>query len=231
MNGIKSSLYLAPVASGPARYACKNWHYLAVPPAGKCFSVGVWEDGAFIGAVMFNRGNINIGKQLGLLQREIVHLARVALRDHKAPVSRILRIAVNILKAHNPGIRAIRAYSWLGAGHLGGIYQASNWTYLGEKATNPYFRVHAKVVHSRTLGVRHKTLNIEWLRQNVDKDIEKVYVEGKHVYMKALDPSLQPLLDSFRKPYPKRAKDSSEPPGIPAGRGRGSTDPHAPLGN
>ena len=41
----------------------------------------------------------------------------------------------------------------------------------------------------------------------------------KHKYALALDKSLQPMLDAMSKPYPKRPKDSSEPPGDLPGEG------------
>lgn len=219
MNSSASKLYLAPVGPKPSRYACEKWHYLASAPTGKCFHIGVWERGLFKGSVVFNRGNINIGMQFGLKQREIVHLARVALRQHDAPVSRILRIAVKILRETNPGLRLIRAYSWLGAGHHGGIYQASNWTYIGEVESAPYFRIGDEVLHSRTVGARYNTHSLRWLQANVDPTIELVPMASKHVYIKVLDPSLEETVEALRKPYPKRPKPSSEVPGPRSGEG------------
>ena len=71
--------------------------------------------------MIFNRGNIEIGVGIKeLKQREIVHLARVDLRDHDEPRCHVSwRIAVKVLHDAKPGIRLIRAYSWLGAGHDG----------------------------------------------------------------------------------------------------------------
>ena len=39
-----------------ARWACEHWHYSRSVPRGKSVYVGVWEDGRFIGVVIFSRG-------------------------------------------------------------------------------------------------------------------------------------------------------------------------------
>ena len=55
-----------------AEYACKNWHYSKCMPAGKTVKVGAWENGKYIGCVIFSRGaNVNLGTQFGLKQDRI----------------------------------------------------------------------------------------------------------------------------------------------------------------
>jgi hypothetical protein len=39
-----------------AKYACLNWHYSGTVPVGKLVKVGAWEDGKFIGVVIFSCG-------------------------------------------------------------------------------------------------------------------------------------------------------------------------------
>ena len=55
-----------------------------------------------------------------------------------------------------------------------------------------------------------------------------VTVPGKFKYLYPLDDAMRDRIAQLSKPYPKRQKDSSEPLGHPAERGRGSTDPDAP---
>ena len=79
------------------KYACEHWHYSHKTPAGKLFSVGVWEDKHFLGVVIFSHGaNYHIGKPYNLTQSQCVELTRVALRNHKGVfVSEILSKALN----------------------------------------------------------------------------------------------------------------------------------------
>ena len=192
--------------------------------------MGVWEDDQFIGAILFSRGAARaIGSPFGLLQSEVVELARVALRDHQWPVSRMLRIGIQLFAKATPGIRLIVSLADTNEDHHGGIYQAAGWTYVGHGGKDYVMRVNGKVYQSRTVGKRYNSMSLKWLREHVDLDAA---VEGrllKHKYVKCLDPTLQPMIDRMSKPYPKRPKDSSEPFVQPAGRGQGSTDPDAPT--
>lgn len=47
------------------------------------------------------------------------------------PVTRILAIAIRMLKREMWGIRLLVSYADLDHGHLGKIYHASNWVYVG----------------------------------------------------------------------------------------------------
>ena len=119
-----------------AKWACEHWHYSKCLPAGKLFKVGAWEDGRYIGVVIFSRGATqNIGKPYGLEQTECVELTRIALRDHRHFVSEIMMQALRKLKETNPGLRLVVSYADPAQGHNGGIYQATNWVYTG--ATPP----------------------------------------------------------------------------------------------
>jgi len=76
-----------------AKYACENWHYSGTKPANKSNCFGVWEDGKYIGAVIFGLGaSPGLGKPYGLGIFEVCELTRVALTKHKTEVSRILAI-------------------------------------------------------------------------------------------------------------------------------------------
>ncbi|MFE9277177.1 Mom family adenine methylcarbamoylation protein [Paenibacillus glucanolyticus] len=49
-----------------AKFSCENFHYSRSLPAGKSVKVGAWEDGQFIGVVIFSRGATqNIGSPYG----------------------------------------------------------------------------------------------------------------------------------------------------------------------
>ena len=140
-----------------AKWAVEHWHYSRIMPSGKLARLGVWEDGAFIGAVVFGTGaNFHLAEPFGLERLEVCELVRVALRAHATPVSRILSIAIRILTRKMPGIRLIVSYADTAQGHIGKIYQASNWTYIGVSDTSVKFRIRGKVLHSRTVRETYK---------------------------------------------------------------------------
>jgi hypothetical protein len=108
-----------------AKYACEKWHYSGCIPKSKLSKVGVWENGSFIGAVIYGCGATpNLGRPYNLSQNQCIELVRVALKKHQSPVSRIVSIANKWMHKANPRLRLIVSFADTSQGHLGGIYQA-----------------------------------------------------------------------------------------------------------
>lgn len=213
-----------------AKYACENWHYSQVIPVGKLVKVGAWEDGKFIGAVLFGRGaNNNMLKPFGLNQDEGCELVRVALRDHKTPVSKILSFAIKFLKKQAPKLRLIVSYADADQDHHGGIYQATNWVYDGLKnaGTMGAFIINGKKTHPKSVHSKGVKQSLEEVRKHLDPNATIFYTKGKHRYLMPLDAEMRERIMPLAKPYPKRVKQATTDDQS-AGR-RGSTDPHAPT--
>ena len=116
-----------------AKYAVEHWHYSKSLSASKNVFVGVWENSKFIGVVGFGRGaNNQIAKPYGLEQTEVCELTRVALTKHVNPVTRILAIAIKLLKKQSPTLKLIVSYADPQQNHYGGIYQGGGG-FLKEK--------------------------------------------------------------------------------------------------
>ena len=205
-----------------AKYACENWHYSGCIPVGKLVKVGAWEQGKFIGVVLFGRGaSPSLGKRFGTGQDECVELVRIALTDHTTPVSRIMKLAIGWLKKSNPKIRLIVSFADSEQGHHGGIYQATNWVYTDSQPTHEYEllgkRWHPKSLHSK-YGVGGQS--IPWLRANIDPNARRVISKIKHRYLMPLDAKMRERILPMSKPYPKRVRsDTSDTPGDQPGEG------------
>lgn len=200
-----SDLRIAWCSTEAARFACERWHYSRSLPGGKLAHLGVWESGSFLGVAVFScSATPYTARPFGLQPEEVCELARVALREHETPVSRILSIACKMLHGAMPGLRLVVSFADTGHNHTGAIYRASNWIYVGDSFTHAY-RVHGKLVHPRTLYSRHGAggQSIEWLHRNVDPFAERVMLPAKHKFVKALDPSLHPLLETMRTTFPR----------------------------
>ena len=181
--------------------------------------VGVWEDSAFIGVVLFSRGACPwLGTKYGLGQIECVELTRVAMREHQAPVSRIVALSIRFLRRFCPGLRLIVSFADPKQGHHGGIYQAGNWIYTGASAEEPEVLVGGRWRHNRTAG-EHP----EW------KGFPRRIVPGKHRYLFPLDQEVRAKVLPLAKTCPKKSGDSTRGrvPGNQPGDG-GST-PTSPL--
>lgn len=210
-----------------AKYACENWHYSGCMPAGKLVKVGAWENGKFIGVVLFGRGATpNLGKPYGLQQDQCVELVRIALRKHQMPVSRIVTIAIKLMHKENTGLRLIVSFADTSQGHHGGIYQAGNWIYSGQGHAAKFYMINGKLTHPRTLGSSGLVQNINGAKK-LDKNATVINVHGKHRYLMPLDAEMRERIMKLAKPYPKRAKQAMA--GDHPAQRQGSTDPHAPI--
>ena len=181
-----------------AKYACENWHYSKCLPVGKLVKVGAWENGKFIGVVLFGRGaNYNMVKGYGLGQDQGCELVRIALKEHQTPVSKIAAMAMRFLKRQSPDLRLIVSYADPEQGHHGGIYQAGNWLYRGLSASALKVWYKGKWSHKKTVddaGVNQSNLMTK-------------RVAGKHTYLMPLDAEMKERILPLSKPYPKRVKD------------------------
>lgn len=193
-----------------ADFACKNWHYSKCLPSTmqKRFAVGAWEDGKFIGVIVFWHGaNPSIGKPYGLTIYQCCELTRVALGPHKIEVSRIISIAIKFLRQQCPGIKLIVSYADTGQGHHGGIYQATNWIYVGLTKGVPRLFFNGKQWHAKALRTSFPGL------KHSDPRVKKMAATDKHKYLMPLDDQIRKQVQLLSKPYPKRAvsKDNVAP--------------------
>ncbi|WP_230857943.1 Mom family adenine methylcarbamoylation protein [Yersinia intermedia] len=175
---------------------------------GKLVKVGAWEDGKFIGVVIFSRGaNNHIGQPYSLQQDQVCELTRVALRQHISPVSQILAKAIKFLADVCPGLRLIVSYADKDQNHHGGIYQATNWIYEGlfGAGTVGAFIIKGKKTHPRSVSAKGVKQNLESIRQHLDPNAQEFKTSGKHKYLMPLDNKMKKILISRHKPYPKRA--------------------------
>jgi hypothetical protein len=175
-------------------------------PSSKTARLGVWENDNFIGAVVFAWGaNLRLAGEYGLKMIECVELCRVALTTHETPVSKIISVAVKMLKRSQPGIRLIVSYADPQQNHIGIVYQAAGWLYVGEAAGTAAVLLEGKNVHRRTVNSKFGTSSIDWLRKHVNIDAASIPTMRKHKYLLPLDEETETKLLPLRKPYPKRA--------------------------
>ena len=190
-----------------AKYACEHWHYSKCIPVGKLFKIGAWEDGVYIGCVIFSRGaNKYLASPYGLGQEECVELTRIALRAHKHFVSEIMMQALKKLHEFMPGIRLIVSYADPQQGHVGAIYQATNWIYVGHTTPDRYCVLNGEKIHRRTIGSKCRGRGMSYSQYflSVHKDGQILKDEGKHKYLMPLDKKMRKLILPLAKPYPKK---------------------------
>jgi hypothetical protein len=224
----KSDLRVDWATHEAAKYACEHWHYSGCLPKSKLVKIGVWELGRFIGVVMFGVGATpELCKPYKLKSNQVCELVRVALQHHETQTSRIVAMAIKMLRRSNPGLRMIVSFADSDQGHHGGIYQAGGWIYSGD-SFGRYIVTNGKKEHPRTLGLRYGVggQSIPWLRKNVDPNATVINAGAKHRYLMPLDADMRARVLPLAKPYPKRDKQAMA--GDHPEQRRGSADRHAP---
>jgi hypothetical protein len=215
-------LHLDWCSPAAARYAVTKWHYSRRMPRFKLVRIGVWEDDRFLGAVLFGQGATpEIATPFGLDRLQVCELVRVALGEHETPVSRILAIACRMLRRQSPGIELIVSFADSAQGHVGAIYQAAGWVYVGTPTHHAY-RVRGAVVHPKTLHSRYGKggQSVAWLRRHVDPRAERITTPGKHKYVLPLTDRARQIVAPMRMTYPKCARsETSDTPADQAGKG------------
>lgn len=204
-----------------AKFACVNWHYSKSVPVPPLVKIGVWEDGKFIGVVIFSRGaSSNLLKPYGLKQTEGCELTRIALTSHAVAVSRIVRVAIAFLKKNSPMLRLVVSFADPYQGHHGGVYQAGNWIYAGETAASKIFIHNGKKLHSRQVSEKGFNIQQGVIRKTAKpSQCEVISTQGKHRYLMPLDAAMREQIAPLAKLYPKRTtrtkeQDAGYPPAL-----------------
>ena len=197
-----------------AKYACENWHYTRQMPCFKTSKIGVWENGLFRGCLIYTSPFPTIRKRFKCSKTEMTELARVALRGHDAPVSKMIRISLKMIKKANPGLKVCVSYADTSQGHHGGIYQGSGFKYFGEGTTSWEYWYNGKWTHCRSVCMARDRGVIKDYRT-----LPKRRTGAKHCYALELDKKSSVLLHLDQQPYPKRvSSDTSDTPASHAGK-------------
>lgn len=204
-----SDLLVADCDPAVLRRLIAQHHY-----SGTCSTItvgyGVWWRGRLAGGIVFSAG---VGRHANAYCRicaptEIIELTRLWLADSVPPnsESRVIGIALRALRRGRGRFRAVLSYADEAAGHLGTIYQATNFRYMGAaRNTGTRIRIGDLVVSPRSCNNRYGTHSLPRLRRLLGRDdIEYVATTTrKHAYVYPLTPDVAAWLDAHKQPYPK----------------------------
>ena len=198
---------LERASSKAVRFAIMNWHYSkAVPSVILAYSV-FNEEGEWCGVICYSNGaSPNIGSPFGLRQGQIVELVRVALNGKQQSTSKAVAISLRLLKKDAPAVQMVVSFADLEQGHIGTIYQASNWTFIGYSTNDTKYRVRGKVYHPKSLHSLYGKggQSLAWLKANVDPNAEVFVTKGKPKYIYPLTKTARQTAHALARPYPKK---------------------------
>jgi len=214
-----------------AKYAVEHWHYSKKMPVNKTAKIGVWENSKFIGAIVFSCGSAgtsSTGKRYGLSLTQVCELARVALKSHKSEVTRIVRISLSMLKKSQKKLMLVVSYADPQEGHIGKIYQAGNWLYVGRSSKDyAFIDSRNKKWHSRSVSETGYKIHCG-VKSRCPKpsSLTKILLIPKYKYLMPLDDEIRKRIVPLSKPYPKRAGSvRGDTPADQVGEGGSSPTP------
>lgn len=195
---------------------------------------GLFFDGWACGGVCcfcVGGGGVNAHVEFGIDRHELAYLSRGACVHWAPDGSASKLIGWSLRLAKRKGLKVALAYSDTDAGEIGTVYQATNWLCIGrgsptvqmlhpvtgkvydqkvsyDRARATGFKVSRREARSRLLqaGFKEQLSNPKW---------RYCYIlasgtEYQHIYSRIANKIV---------PYPKRPKDSSEPPVLHTGEG------------
>lgn len=182
------SLVIKQIEHKVAKQACKDFHYSKSAP-NSSYKFGVWENGKFIGVVLYGKGANNMmARHFNLEWSEILELTRVALDKHTAPVSQIVMMTIKEIKRLDSKIKLIVSYADTMQNHKGTIYKAMSFYYDGLRKISGYDyfdKVEDRLIKGRSFWSKAKALGIkerELYEANLDR-YEQVKKSDKHRYL------------------------------------------------
>jgi hypothetical protein len=204
-RSIPKALQVEQVRPSVVRPLMEQHHYLHSMPAAARRCYGVSLDGTLHGGVVFTSGARHGHRLLAAAKpQEVATLARLWLSD-ALPTnseSRVLGIVLRDLR-RTTNWRLLLSYADPAAGHVGTIYQATGWIYLGQTAGETYVRLNdGRLHHPRSVYERFGSNNIGHLRAT-GVPAAREFVGGKFRYACLLDSAWSWRLRGARHPYPQ----------------------------
>ncbi len=203
------AIKVIPIPHRIAKEIVTAHHYLGSLPGATKLCFGVFVGLRLLGAITLGAGPTN-GHNLvaGARTEDYLCLSRLWLSDllPKNSESRILAIVARLLTKHT-NVRFLLAYADPSVGHVGTIYQAAGWDYVGESEAMPLYDLgdgHPR--HSRSVSHRFGTHSIRYLTAP-GINVQPVSQSRKHRYVKFLTAGWDELLNVSVLPYPKKECD------------------------
>jgi len=187
------------------KYACMNFHYAKRVP--NCLiAFNVYQDDEWCGVIAYGHGaNPNIAEPYDKWTGQVLELLRVALNGKQKTTSECVALSLKALKRYCPLVDLVVSYADTDQGHMGVLYQATNWMYVGlmNEGARGGFTIHGQFVHCRSVSSRGWKNSLEWLRLNVDPSVTEFITEGKHKYLYPLNKKMRKRVRELAQEYPK----------------------------
>lgn len=195
------------------RYACLNFHYAKAVPCVE-YAYNVYNEfGEWCGCIIYSPGATpNIAHAVGMKKGEVCELVRVALNGKQPYTSECVALSLKRLHKDAPQIKIVVSYADPEQGHVGTIYQATNWIYIGttedfsHSSKSQTFVVFGKRMHPKSVYSKGWKQQEKWLRDNIDPNAYELHERPKRKYIFVFDKKLRKEWQKKALPYPKKGE-------------------------
>jgi hypothetical protein len=176
----------------------------------RCYAIRHGDE--LVGACIFTAGARHSHHLLaGARPADVATLARFWMADELPPNNESRALALILRELRREGAyKLLVSFADPAAGHVGTIYQASGWTYLGTTEPERYLELDGQRIHPRSASSRFGSDSVAHLRRT-GLAVVACTSPPKHRYAYVLDPSWRWRLRGRPAAYPKRV--SRGPPG------------------
>jgi len=189
-------LQVLPVALKVVRGFIESNHYSKSVNGCKvtqCFAL--YDKERLVGAALFGELSTTAWKKYGKGEHDVLELRRLCTLD-ECPRNTESFFIARMLRYIRKNFSYLVCVSYADPyyGHVGYIYQATNWAYIGTTPKDKLLRTpEGRMYHSRALRTKYKGKYkpfVQRLRYLQDRGLlEEIEVPGKHIYLMSLDSS------------------------------------------
>lgn len=190
---------LTKANSKAIKKACLDFHYAKSIPTVQ-YAYNIYNNkNEWCGVIIFGGGaNNNLAKSFDLYNGEVLELERVALNGKQEQTSKAVSLALKVLHKENPIVKMIVSYADHRQQHLGIIYQATNWLYLGKIITSDFqYYYNGKWTHERTINSKKN-------KNELKNTLQKRKNSNKFKYVYCFDKQLKDKYKKISINYPKK---------------------------
>lgn len=200
-----SELFVRPCTPATVGPLMIQHHYLHSMPKAPVVTFAVYDVEQLVGGSVFTAGARLSHRILGAAKPgDVLTLARFWLADDlpKNAESRVLSYMLRWLRRHGHW-KAVVSFADPAAGHVGTIYQASGWLYVGPTAAESYIQLgDGELHHPRSVYTLHGTNRASHLSAT-GLPARRVQTSPKFRYVWLLDPTWRWRLGRAVLPYPR----------------------------
>lgn len=151
--------------------------------------VGLFKNENLVGAVLFGALSTTAWKKYASSESDVVELRRLVCVDDcpKNTESFLIAKSIRLIKKMT-SYKIVVSYADPFHGHIGTIYQAANWSYMGETSPDVLLRTESgKTYHSRAMRTTYngklKPFAAALKEMYASGTLEVIPVPGKHIYI------------------------------------------------